>query len=248
MKLAGIQLRPESRAEAMAHFLRILQTGQGSMVVTVNPEMIVHATRDPLFKTIIHSAEMHLIDGAGIAFAGRMRGYEKPDRFTGVEAVHRVAELSAELGSRVFLLGTRDSLTLMQAARNLQKKYPALQIVGTYADFTLKEEKGGVTMREEDERAIVSRIVETRADVVLVALGHGKQEKWIWQYKKMLPNVKLFMGVGGALDFIAGNVRRAPAWMQRAGLEWLWRVVREPSRAPRIFNATIVFLWKTIRN
>lgn len=247
MKLAGIQLRPLSHAEAMANFSRIIKEGQGSIVVTVNPEMIVHATRDPLFKTIIHSAEMHLIDGAGIAFAGRLRGYAKLDRFTGVDAVWRIAEIAAEEGSRVFLLGARDGLTLMQTARNLQKKYSALKIVGTYADFRAVEHENGVAILEKEERAIISRIGETRPDILLVALGHGKQEKFIWQYKKLFPDVKLFMGVGGAFDFISGQVRRAPEWMQSAGLEWLWRFAQEPWRAGRIANATIVFLWKMMR-
>jgi len=83
--------------------------------------------------------------------------------------------------------------------------------------------------------------------VLLVAFGHGKQEKWIWQFKKQLPTVRLFMGVGGTFDFLAGRVRRAPKFIQKIGLEWLWRLFRQPWRARRVWTATVVFLWKAFR-
>lgn len=247
MKLAGIQLRPQKRSETMAELLRLLHAGQGSHVVTINPEMIVHATRDTLYKTILHSADLHVVDGVGVQLTARLRGY-KIERFTGVDLVDRLAGLVKEEGASIFLLGTRDSVVLMQAAKNLQKRYPGLKIAGTHPGVHFVEKPYGIIPSNEIEhQAMLARIRATSPAVVLVALGHGKQEKWIWQYKKMLSGVRIFVGVGGALDFIAGRVRRAPVFMQKAGLEWLWRVVRQPWRARRIWRATVVFLYYFFR-
>lgn len=91
------------------------------------------------------------------------------------------------------------------------------------------------------------KIVEANPDILLVALGHGKQEKWIVEHLQELPSVKIAMGVGGALDFIAGHVTRAPRLLRLLGLEWLWRLVRQPWRAPRIWRAVVVFSWLVLR-
>ncbi len=225
----------------------LLRTGQGSHVVTINPEMIVHATRDTLYKTILHSADVQVIDGVGVQLVARFHGF-KIDRFTGVDLVGRLSGLAKEEDARVFLLGTGDSIVLMQAAKNLQKRYPGLKIAGTHPGIRLTEKPYGVIPSDETEhQAMLARIRETNPAVVFVAFGHGKQEKWIWQYKKMLPEVRIFVGVGGALDFIAGRVRRAPRWMQKVGLEWLWRLFCQPWRARRVWRATVVFLWKALR-
>lgn len=249
MKLAGIQLRPLRRAEALARFSEILKNGHGEMVVTINPEMIVHATRDQLFKTIIHSAEVHLIDGFGIQLVARLKRFPKLERLTGVDAVDHLCEMAAEQGARVFFLGTRNSTTLMRAAHELKRRYPKLNIVGTHVGSEVFETHDGV--RTADLRAheeAINRINVTQPDILFVAFGHSKQEKWIWHYKKQLPSVRLFMGVGGAFDMIAGDIRRAPRFLRRVGLEWAWRLLKEPWRGRRVWNATAVFLWKALRS
>jgi len=247
VKIAGIQLRTLSRAETMTTLAGLLRAGQGSHVVTINPEMVVHATQDTLYKTILHSADVHVVDGVGVQLVARLQGF-KIDRFTGVDLVDKLSGLAKEEDARVFFLGTGDSVVLMQAAKNLQKRYPGLKIAGTHPGIRLVEKPYGVIPDNETEhQAMLARIRETNPAVVFVAFGHGKQEKWIWQYKKMLPDARIFVGVGGALDFIAGRVRRAPVWMQKAGLEWLWRLFCQPWRLSRVFNATAVFLWKVMR-
>ncbi|MEK7102412.1 MAG: WecB/TagA/CpsF family glycosyltransferase [Patescibacteria group bacterium] len=248
MKLAGIQLRPLHRAEALARFSEILKNGHGEMVVTMNPEMIVHATRDQLFKTIIHSAEMHLIDGFGIQLVARLKRWPRVERLTGVDAIDHLCEMAAEQGSRVFFLGTRNQTTLMRAAHELKRRYPKFNIVGTHVGSEIFETHEGV--RVADPRAheeAIDRINVTQPDMLFVAFGHSKQEKWIWHHKKQLPSVKLFMGVGGAFEMIAGDIRRAPRFMRRIGLEWAWRLAKEPWRGRRVWNATAVFLWKALR-
>ena len=217
------------------------------MVVTINPEMIVHATRDLLYKTILHSAEVHIIDGFGIKMVARLKGAPCVDRFPGVDAVQQLCELAARQGSRVFLLGTGDSTTLLAAANKLKKKNSALKIVGTHKGTIVQENRRGVCVVKEEHQELINRINEVKPDVLLVAFGHGKQEKWIWQFKKQLPTVRLFMGVGGTFDFLAGRVRRAPKFIQKIGLEWLWRLFRQPWRARRVWTATVVFLWKAFR-
>lgn len=249
MKLAGIQLRPLHRAEALARCSALLKGEGSATIVTVNPEMIVHATRDQFFKTIIHSAEIQLIDGFGIQLVARLKRWPAVERFPGIDAIDALCDIAAEQGNRVFLLGTRNPTTLMRAAHELKRRYPKLNIVGTHIGSEVFETHDGVRVADPRANAeAIDRINVTQPDILFVAFGHGKQEKWIWHHKKQLPSVKLFMGVGGAFDMIAGDIRRAPRFLRRVGLEWLWRLIKEPWRGRRVWNATAVFLWKALRS
>lgn len=245
MNIAGVQLRIDSRPHSAERIRQAILGQRQHVVITVNPEMIVQATRDSRFKSIIHRASTHLIDGAGLALMARLKGFGKVDRFTGVDATDHIASVAADSGKRIFLLGTGSKTTLLAAAQSMRSRYPGLVISGLHPGPVLEQTSDGVRyVHSVQEHALLAAIRSAEPDILLVAFGHGKQEKWIDKHKEQLPRIRLFMGVGGTLDFMGGAVKRAPVFMQKWGLEWLYRLTMQPKRWRRIWRATIVFLWK----
>ncbi len=192
--------------------------GSPHQVVTLNPEMVVHASRDAEFREVILSASLVLPDGIGVVLASRLLGSPLKERVTGVDTVERFAALGAEKGYRPFFLGARPGVA-RKAAEILMQKYPGFRVAGTYP--------GSPAPSEEEE--ILRMIREASPDALFVAFGFPAQEKWIARNFHRL-GVPLAMGVGGALDFIAGVVPRAPRFIQKAGLEWLFRLIVQPWR------------------
>ena len=199
-------------------------------VCTVNPEFMVIAQDDPNFRNILRRSDLCIPDGIGLLYAARILGSRLPQRVTGSDGVPLIAERAAREGWRLYLLGAAEGIA-QQTADILTKRYPGLQIAGVYS--------GSPAPEEED--AIVERINASGADVLFVAYGAPVQDKWIARNLPRL-EVKMAMGVGGAFDFIAGILPRAPLWMQRAGLEWLYRLYLQPSRIRRQIRLPIFML------
>ncbi len=191
-------------------------------VVTVNPEFVMAAQRQRNFRMAINSAALVVADGTGIVWATRFLGRPAPERLAGTDLLPLLARLCAASGYRLYLLGAAPGVA-HSAALRLQELAPGLQVAGTYA--------GTPSALEED--AIIERIREARADVLCVAYGAPAQELWIWRNRARLP-VAVAMGVGGAFDFLSGRKPRAPRNMQRMGLEWMYRLYREPWRWRRM--------------
>ncbi|MBZ0294730.1 MAG: WecB/TagA/CpsF family glycosyltransferase [Anaerolineae bacterium] len=191
-------------------------------VCTVNPEFIMMAQRDPNFSHILQRADLCVPDGVGLLYASRYLGQPLPQRVTGSDGLPIIAERAAREGWRLFLLGAAPGVA-EQAAAELQRRYPGLQIAGTYS--------GNPTPEEEDE--IVEHVNASSAHLLFVAYGAPARDKWIARNLPRL-QVNMAMGVGGAFDFIAGLVPRAPLWMQRFGLEWLYRLYLQPWRIKRM--------------
>lgn len=205
------------------------------LICTANPEMVISAQRDVLLYTILRRAALVTADGVGLLWAARHLGIRLPERVTGSDGVPLIAERAAREGWRLFLLGAAEGVAA-RAAEKLCQRFPNLQIVGTHSGDPVPE--------QEDE--IVAAINSARADILLVAYGSPLQEKWIARNAARL-QVKVAMGIGGTLDFIAGTAQRAPIWMQRAGLEWLHRLIKQPwrwrrmaSRLPRFVIAVLL--------
>ena len=196
----------------------------GRHVCTINPEFIMIARQDPIFRQILERADLCVPDGVGLLWASRHLGDALPGRVTGSDGVPRIAERAASLGWRIFFLGAGPGIA-KAAADALQRRHPTLQVAGVY----------GGSPRGSDEDEIVARINASSADILFVAYGAPGQDKWIARNLTRL-DVKLAMGVGGALDFIAGTLPRAPMWMQRRGLEWLFRLLRQPWRLRRMLR------------
>jgi N-acetylglucosaminyldiphosphoundecaprenol N-acetyl-beta-D-mannosaminyltransferase len=201
-----------------------VRSGGFHHVVTLNPEMIMIARRDPVFRVVVERADLTPPDGVGLLIAARLRGEMLPERVTGSDGVPLIAERAAREGWRLFLLGAAEGVA-QAAADELIRRNPGLQIAGVYA--------GSPAPDEED--ALVARINAANADILLVAYGAPEQDKWIARCSARL-KVKMAMGVGGTFDFIAGVVPRAPERWRRAGLEWLYRLIRQPWRWRRMLR------------
>jgi N-acetylglucosaminyldiphosphoundecaprenol N-acetyl-beta-D-mannosaminyltransferase len=174
------------------------------------------------FRTCINQAAIVAPDGIGIVWAARYLRQPTPERVTGIDTVVALAQRCAAHGYRLYLLGAAPGVAELAATR-LQELAPGLQIAGTYA--------GSPAESEQDE--IIARIGAARADVLCVAYGAPAQDLWIQRNLARLP-VAVALGVGGAFDFLSGRQRRAPRIMQRSGLEWLYRLYREPWRWRRM--------------
>ena len=193
-------------------------------VVTLNPEMAMAAQRDNALATSIIQADLTIADGVGIICAARLHGQRIP-RVTGADLLERSAKLSAERGYRLFLLGAAPGVAASAASR-LAARYPALYPPGSWSG---SPEPGA-------ENGILEQLSADRPDILFVAFGSPAQERWIFRLRDGLraAGVSVAVGVGGSFDFISGQIPRAPLWMRRVGLEWVYRLMREPWRWRRM--------------
>jgi lipopolysaccharide heptosyltransferase II len=222
VRILGVPVHAVTFQGLLEEIERLIGDGRAHQVATVNPEFVMAARRDPIFRVILERATLCLPDGVGLLWAARWLGGRLPERVTGSDGVPMIAGRAAEKGWRIFLLGAAPGVAERTAAI-LSGRYPGLQVAGTYAGSPAAEEEAG----------IVARVNAAEADILLVAYGAPKQDKWI---ARNLPRLRVgvAMGVGGSFDFISGEAARAPAWMRRWGLEWLHRLWREPWRWRRM--------------
>lgn len=223
INILNVPVHPVTMPQTLAHIQEIMAAPGLKQIATVNPEFVMTAQNDPAFLTILQLADLCIPDGVGLLWAARILGHHLPERVPGSEIVYHLAQTAAQRGWRLFLLGAAPGVA-EEAAAVLQQQYPALVIAGTYA--------GSPDPAEND--AIVSRINDSTADLLFVAYGAPKQDKWIARNKETLTTVRVAMGVGGSLDFISGRAIRAPKSFQRLGLEWFYRLLREPWRWRRM--------------
>lgn len=234
ISIAGTKLPIVDAPEALAMCQSAIQSHRPIHLVTANPEYLVQAQRRAGFRRVLQETEGALVDGAGLLFFLRLRGIHVA-RTTGVDFVEHLCEEAALKHQRVFFLGAQEGVAALSADA-LKERYPKLIIAGTYAG----------SPAQRDFAAIKTLILEAKPDILLVAFGSPTQDLWIAKTQKIL-KVPVALGVGGAFDFIAGRVRRAPVWMQTIGLEWLWRLILQPWRIARIWNAVVVFTWLALK-
>lgn len=220
--ILGVRVDNVTTVEALELMERFVAEGRPHQVVTVNPEFVMEAQRNPEFRVVLHEAHLALPDGAGLLWASRLLGRPLRERVTGSDTLPLLAQMAARRGYRLYFLGAAPGVA-EKAANVLRAANPGLKIVGAYA---------GSPARDEED-AIVARVVATRPDFLFVAYGAPRQDLWIHRNLTRL-GVPVCMGVGGTFDFIAGVAVRAPLWMRRAGLEWLHRLWREPWRWRRM--------------
>lgn len=199
-------------------------------ICTVNPEFIMDARRDPAFAAVLRRADLRVPDGVGVLWAGRMLGAPLRQRVTGSDGIYTICERAAAKGWRVYLLGAAPGVA-EEAARRLTARYPGLLVAGCYAG----------SPAEADWPAIHTRLIAAQPDILFVAYGHPRQDLWIDAHRHELP-VKVALGIGGALDFVAGVAQRAPLWMRQLGLEWLHRLIRQPWRWRRMVKLPLFAL------
>jgi len=221
--------------EAVARVEQFIKLGRPHLVVTPNAEMIMMANADNSFAQIINNADLVVPDGAGVVWAARYNGDRMPERVAGYDLVQNLLVAAARQKYRIYMLGGAPGI-VDKAKQAAEKRYPGVQIVGTRHGFFSKS----------DESEIVGNIKDCHPDILLVALGVPRQEKWITEYSKQL-QVPVAIGVGGTFDVMAGTVQRAPLWMQNANLEWLYRLLSEPKRGIRML-ALPRFVMKVLTN
>jgi N-acetylglucosaminyldiphosphoundecaprenol N-acetyl-beta-D-mannosaminyltransferase len=209
-------------SEALARVDEFMQEPRLHQIVTVNPEFIVSAQDNEDFHRALAESDLNLPDGANLLRAAQAQGTPLRERVAGTDFVWYLSSLAATMGWSVFMLGGRNGVG-GQAAARLQGRYRKLKIVGMF--------EGSPAPEYEDE--IVRRINESGAQLLFVAYGAPAQDVWIYQHRQQLTTVRVAIGIGGAFDFIAKKVKRAPKWMQDLGLEWLFRLSIQPWRARR---------------
>lgn len=217
----GLPINSLSADEAVDTLERLIQSGGTHQVCTMNVDIWLNALADPHLHRIVAGSSLVFPDGMPLVWASGLLGCPLAERVTGVDLVPRLAELSARKGYKIFLLGAKPGVA-DRAARLLERNFPGVQIVGTFAPAE-------DNLMRMDHTEILKKIHAVSPDILLVAFGNPKQEKWIWMHRKRL-GVPLSMGVGGSFDILVGDNWRAPRWIQRCGLEWAMRLLQEPVR------------------
>ncbi|MBO9131018.1 WecB/TagA/CpsF family glycosyltransferase [Bacillus sp. 165] len=215
----GVQVSPLNYEEILADIDKRIKAGEQSTLIAVNPEKIITAQKDSTLRELINNATYQIPDGIGVVLASKLKGGSITTRVTGIEMMERLNGHAAKKGYKVFLYGAAEEV-VTQAKEALEKKYPGLSIVGY--------ENGYI----QDNEDLVHKINQSQADILFIAMGSPRQELWI---RKHMPHlqVKVFQGVGGSFDVLAGKVKRAPEVFQQFGLEWFYRLISEPKRFKR---------------
>jgi N-acetylglucosaminyldiphosphoundecaprenol N-acetyl-beta-D-mannosaminyltransferase len=234
ISILDIPVHDVTNEETLALIDQFVRDQTPHQVCTVNPEFIMAAQSDAEFKHILQHTALNLPDGIGVVWAANRLGHPLRERVAGSDLVGRIADRAQQTGWCIFLLGAAEGVA-EQAASILRERYPQTDIVGTYAG----------SPRAEEETDIAARIRSSGATVLLVAYGAPKQDKWIARNLERT-GVAVALGIGGSLDFIVGTQKRAPQWMQRLGLEWFYRLLREPWRWRRQL-ALPKFVWAVLR-
>ncbi|MGI6468599.1 MAG: WecB/TagA/CpsF family glycosyltransferase [Syntrophomonadaceae bacterium] len=219
--ILGCKLNPLSMEQCLEMIARGIRSGKAMHVITLNAEIAYQARQNQALQNVINQADLVTADGIGVVWGARHLGYSVPERVTGIDLMQRLTPKAAEKGWPIYLLGAKPGVA-QKAAQELSRRWPALIIAGFHDGYFTAQEVPG----------IVEEINSSAAQILFVALGAPKQEFWIREHFKEL-TVPIRIGVGGSLDVIAGQKKRAPGIFIKLNLEWLYRLITEPSRLRR---------------
>ncbi len=222
VEMFGISIDNVSMIEALKIIWSWLDGSGKHFVTTPNVDHVIRLKKDPEFAAIYKDASLVIADGMPLIWSSKLLGKPLKERVAGSDLFPLLCELSARDGRSVYFLGSMPGVA-EKAAENLAKRFPGFNMAGCYSP------PFGFEKSEEHNELIVRKINESGADILFVALGAPKQEKWTHKYLPLL-NVKAALCVGASIDFEAGVIQRAPEWMQKTGFEWLWRVFQDPKR------------------
>ena len=215
-RILGVAVSNLSYEDLEKNIAEDIENNKKSFIVAINPEKVLKARKDEALARLLDSADYPIADGIGVVIASRLKKGKIKSRVTGIECMDMICALSNREGYKIFLYGAKAE-TLAKAKAALEEKYPNINIVGTENGY------------EQDNEKIISEINQSGADILFVALGSPKQENFITANKERLCP-KIYMGVGGSFDVLSGNIKRASKFMLKLGLEWLYRLIREPKR------------------
>ena len=222
VEILGVSVAAVTMAEAVSVIEEFIEQKAKVLIATANAEMLMRATYDHEFCQILNEAGLVVPDGAGTVWAAHHLGYAMPERVAGYDLAQELMRLAPRKKTRIFFFGAGPGVAEAAKAK-AEQLYPGIEIVGVRNGF----------FTADDEAAIIAQIKEAKPDLLLVALGVPKQEKWIHKNLAEL-GVPVAIGVGGTFDVMAGVMKRAPLWVQKAKLEWLFRGLLQPKRAGRL--------------
>lgn len=232
-KVLGIQVNTENYDELIPKVFERIETKNKSLIVAINPEKIIKAKEDPALKKLLNEAEFQIPDGIGVILASKIQKGQITSRVTGVDMMLRLCQEAAKRKKPIFLYGGKPGVA-DKAAEKLRELYPGIIVAGTQDGY------------EKDQNKVIEKINATKPDLLFVAMGSPKQENWINANRDQL-HPTIYQGVGGSFDVLAGTVKRAPEAFQKVGMEWFYRLMKEPKRLKRQL-ALPLFLLEVARN
>ncbi|BAB80202.1 N-acetyl-mannosamine transferase [Clostridium perfringens str. 13] len=222
MNFLNIEVDNLTMNEAIDRAEELIIKKKPSYVVTPNVDHIVKLENDKEFQEVYKNADLILTDGMPLIWISKIKGNPIKEKISGSDFFPKLCERAAEKGYSLFLLGAAEGVAA-KAAKNLKEKYESLDIVGTYSPSY------GFEKKDDEIKMIIEMINEAKPDILAVGLGAPKQEKFLHKYRNDL-NVPISLAIGASIDFEAGNINRAPKWMQNSGFEWAYRLIKEPKR------------------
>ena len=236
IEMMGCQIDNLTMEETLQTVEGFIKSGKPHQHVVVNVDKVVKASRDPELRRIINECALINVDGMPVVWASRLVGKPLKERVAGVDLFESLMQRSASKGWRVYLLGAREDV--VSGVKHLyEKKYPGLVVAGYRNGYWKPEEEAGV----------VEQIKDAKADLLFVAISSPKKEHFLGRYQAEM-KIPFAMGVGGTFDVAVGKVKRAPVWMQNAGLEWFYRFLQEPRRMfKRYFVDDMAFFWLLLK-
>ena len=227
-EILGVRFDDLTQQEAAQQGRQLLEEDKFHYVVTPNPEFLLAAEKDPEFRRVLNAADLVLPDGIGVVYSAKILGTPLKERVPGIEFAEAMLSALNDMGGRLYLLGAKPGVA-EEAGRRICARYPALVLCGTHDGYF------------KDEQAILPEIAAAKPDLLFVCLGAPKQEKWMARWGRHT-GAKLAIGLGGCLDVFAGNVQRAPERWQKLGLEWAYRLKKEPKRIGRMAKLPLVLV------
>lgn len=218
-KVLGFDVCTENPKEMLENIFKSYKKQEQLFIVNMNPEIIIANYNNEKFKEILNEQKYQIPDGTGIVWASKKNKGNIKQRITGIDLMIDICEKSQGYNARIFLYGSKPGIATL-AKENLKNKFPKINIVGECNGYC-------------DEKEVIYKIIESNADIVFVGIGSPKQENFIIENKEKFPSVKIFMPVGGSFDVISKTKKRAPNWVIKCNLEWLYRLFQEPSRIGR---------------
>lgn len=218
--IRGVMFDNVTLQQAVQRVLGFLDGEQAKIVVTPNSEIVQMCLEDPEVMTVVRQADLTIPDGIGVVYASKILGTPLKQKVAGFDLAGALLPYLAEQGKRLYLLGGAPGVA-EQAAARMQQKYPSLIICGTHDGYF------------KEDGPVIQKVNESDADILYVCLGAPKQERWMVANRDRL-HVKAMLGLGGSLDVFAGNVKRAPDVFVKLGLEWFYRLMKEPWRYKRM--------------
>ena len=242
VRIFGVPVDKLTKIEVLEKIKVFLTEDKTRTIYTPNTEIVMTARKDENLNRILNKGDIIIPDGIGLIYAGKIKKKNLPERVTGCDVSFEMLEIANNKGYSIFLLGGEEGVA-KQAGENLKKQYPNIRLAGVENGY-FKGAHIGLAGHDE-EKAVIKTIKESKADILFVGLGAPKQEIWIDKNKDAL-NCKVIIGNGGTIDILAGRMTRAPEIYQKLGLEWLYRLAKEPKRIKRqmvipLFILTILF-------